>query len=88
MQKMTEAERLAHNRFRVRTQRVRAMAVRQGYRLVKVRRVDPLALDYGTFELWDGEQKVNECGKRLDDIEAFLLSAPRAQKKTKPRRPK
>jgi hypothetical protein len=75
--KMTKAELAAHKKERVLTQRIRAMAVRQGYVLVKIRRVDRLALDYGTYQLWDGEQIVNEAGKRLDDIEAYLLSGPR-----------
>lgn len=63
--------------FRGRTQVVRAMAARQGFTLRKIRRVDPLALDFNTFELWDGEQKVNECGRTLDDVEQYLLSGPR-----------
>jgi hypothetical protein len=68
--------------FKARIAQVRAMALRQGYRLEKPRRYDRLALDYGEFNLFDmlnGEQLVNTGGRQLDDVERFLLSAPRQQ---------
>jgi len=60
-----------------RRQQVRGQARRQGFTLRKIRRVDPLALDFNTYELWDGEQKVNECGNTLEAVAAYLASAPR-----------
>jgi len=83
---MTKAELAAHKAARIRTQRVRAMAARQGYRLEKIRRVDKLALDYGCFDLYDGEQKVNDCGRSLESIEEYLLSGPRLAKSERKKR--
>ena len=36
---------------KVRENKLRRMAHRQGYRLVKTRRLDPLSIDYGTYRL-------------------------------------
>lgn len=72
--------------FRARTAQVRGMAARQGFTLKKVRRVDRLALDFGAFDLYDGEQKVNTCGRTLDAIEEFLLSGPRLAQREKTRK--
>jgi hypothetical protein len=63
---------------KVRENRLRRMADRQGLRLVKSRRRDPRASDYGTYVLVD-QNNVIEYGAwtgrfaaSLDDIEAYL----------------
>ena len=56
---------------KVRENRLRRMATRQGFRLVKTRRLDPLAIDYGTYRLVpakgkpQGPFKIDELEKRL-----------------------
>jgi hypothetical protein len=64
---------------KVRENRLRRMAERQGLRLEKSRRRDPRAIDYGTYQLVDvydntlvayGRQ--SGFGLSLDDIEAQL----------------
>ena len=56
---------------KVRENRLRRMAKRQGYSLVKTRRIDPLAIDYGTWHLVpakgkpQGPFKIDELEKRL-----------------------
>jgi hypothetical protein len=74
---------------KVREARLRRMAERQGLYLRKSRRRDPLALDYGGYQLIEpgsnslvsGELARHEFGASLDDIEAFLLR-PRADRHT------
>jgi len=59
---------------KVRENRLRRAAGRQGLRIVKSRRRDPLALDYGRFWI-TGEHRVlltPEHGVSLDDVEALL----------------
>ena len=61
------------NAEKVRENRLRRMAERQGMRLVKSRRRDPLALDYGKYWL----VRTTPHGRRvelvdLDDVERFL----------------
>jgi hypothetical protein len=58
---------------KVRENRLRRMAERQGLRLEKSRRRDPLALDYGLMRLVDSESgaAVTESTS-LDAIEAVL----------------
>ena len=56
---------------KVRVNRLRRKAARQGYTLRKTRRIDPDALDYGTYAL------VPEKGKprmfaSIDEVESFL----------------
>lgn len=63
------------NAEKVHENRLRRMAARQGYRLVKTRRIDPLATDYGTYHL------VHSSGAKrgpfkLDEVEK-RLTAPR-----------
>lgn len=70
---------------KVRENRVRRMAERQGLQLIKSRTRDPRALDYGSYMLLDGDRVVlggtrRKLGRRfkrgmgasLDEIEAFL----------------
>lgn len=71
---MTTAEKIQANR-------VRRMAQRQGLRLVKSRRRDPRALDYGGCMLVDAATTYvvygfgyNNFGASLDDAERFLLA--------------
>ena len=61
---------------KVRENRLRRMADRQGLRLIKSRRRDPKALDHGGFWLVDPELDVlvagDEFGMELDAVEAYL----------------
>jgi hypothetical protein len=64
------------NAEKVHENRLRRMAARQGYRLVKTRRIDPLATDYGTYHL------VPDTGKqqgpfKLDEVEKRLTTPRR-----------
>jgi hypothetical protein len=60
---------------KARENRLRRAAVRQGYRLVKSRRRDPRALDYGVYWIVN-ESNVIEAGHNqglnLDEVEAWL----------------
>lgn len=62
---------------KVRENRLRRMAARQGLRLEKSRRRDPRALDYGTYRLRDeATQTAVVVSDRptltLDDVERYL----------------
>ena len=62
---------------KVRENRLRRMAERQGLRLIKSRRRDPRALDYGAYWLVDLEtdgvvRGDSNVGATLDEIEAYL----------------
>jgi hypothetical protein len=70
---------------KVRENRVRRMAERQGLQLVKSRTRDPRALDFGSYMLLDGDRIIlggtrrklgrkfrRGTGASLDQIEAFL----------------
>lgn len=66
---------------KVRENRLRRMASRQGLALVKSRRRDPRALDYGTYCLVNVQTnaivaggEVNGYGLTLDDVERELTS--------------
>ena len=56
---------------KVRINRLRRMAARQGYELRKKRRVDPRATDYGTCELVPEKGKPKAFAS-IDEVEAFL----------------
>ena len=69
---------------KIRENALRRKADRQGYRLIKSRRRDPDAVDYGLYALIDIETggAVNPalaghyvCSWTLDDVEGFLKSA-------------
>ena len=60
------------NNERVRENRLRRAAHRQGLQLVKSRRRDPRALGYGTYQLLDGNAVV-ASGRDLDAVEERLL---------------
>ncbi len=71
---------------KVRENRLRRMANRQGYRLVKSRSRDPYALDYGLYALYDvstgfavTEALVNgkTCSWGLDEVEDWLTPEDR-----------
>jgi hypothetical protein len=69
--------------YKIRENRVRRMAERQGLRLVKSRRRDPRALDYGGYMIVDPSTNAivysygyNEFGASLDDAEAWLMQDP------------
>ncbi|MER7459209.1 hypothetical protein [Micromonospora sp. NPDC126480] len=60
---------------KVRENRLRRMAQRQGLTLVKSRRRDPRATDYGMYWLADTHTSALETpeqGMTLDEIEAYL----------------
>jgi len=60
---------------KVREARLRRMAQRQGLKLVRSRRRDPLAPDFGRYALVDGEGNRPVAGEMtLDDVEAQLSS--------------
>lgn len=68
---------------KVRENRLRRTAKRQGLRLEKSRRRDPRALDFGTYWLVDPWTNtlvygggVGVDGPHLDDIEAYLRRGP------------
>ena len=67
---------------KVRENRLRRMADRQGLRLTRSRRRDPLALDYGAYWLVDIELNAvvagdSNVGMTLDEVEAELLRGRR-----------
>lgn len=70
--------------IKVRENRLRRMAERQGLRLVKSRRRDPLAVDFGKYRIETGDGVEPErfaspmgWGLTLDEVEARLSrSAP------------
>lgn len=60
---------------KVRENRLRRMAERQGLVFTRSRRRDPRALDYGLYWLTDartGEYRTPQEGATLDEIEAYL----------------
>jgi hypothetical protein len=61
---------------KVRENRLRRMATRQGLRLIKSRRRDPRALDFGVYWLADERDwlMTDELGDTLDGIEDYLTS--------------
>ena len=67
---------------KVRENRLRRMAARQGLALRKSRRRDPRAVDYGTYWIIDPYRSVlvwgntnTGYGLTLDDVEAWLTKA-------------
>ena len=60
---------------KVRENRLRRMAERQGLTLTRSRRRDPRALDFGKYWLTDanGVNVSPEQGIDIDEVEAFLL---------------
>ena len=59
------------NEEKVRENRLRRKAERQGYKLVKSRRRDPDATDYGQFTLTPEKGKPRVFAS-IDEVEAFL----------------
>lgn len=64
---------------KVRENRLRRMAERQGYQLMKSRRRDPRAADFGRFYILDpttnGLVIGGQFGAHIDDVDAFLNGA-------------
>jgi len=61
---------------KVRENRLRRMAARQGLRLTRTRRMDPLAIDYGTYHLVPAKGK--PLGPfSIDELEERLTSPRR-----------
>ena len=76
---------------KVRENRLRRMAERQGLRLVKNPRRDPRAIDYGTYMLVDPDSRLvadfgwaytgmPDGNTHLDDVEAYLTSGSRGRR--------
>ena len=61
------------NEEKVRENRIRRAAERQGWKLEKSRRRDPRATDYGTFTLTPEKGKPRVFAS-IDEVEAFLTS--------------
>jgi len=69
---------------KVRVNRLRRMAERQGYQLVKIRRRDPLAIDYGRYYITrqqdgttvTGMDTAGRASMTLDDVEKWLTQVP------------
>ncbi len=62
---------------KVRENRLRRMADRQGLKLTRSRRRDPRALDYGLYWLADARTSAlesPEAGLTLDEVEQYLTS--------------
>ena len=59
-------ERLIMSEFKVRENRIRRKLIRMGYRLIKSRRRDPQAYDYGGYMI------VDECNRVVSGTESGL----------------
>ncbi|MGC4891060.1 hypothetical protein [Micromonospora sp. DT227] len=67
------------NDDKVRENRLRRAAARQGLALSRSRRRDPRALDFGRYWLSrDGVMESDPAGISLDEVETFLLGTPTA----------
>ncbi len=68
---------------KVRENRLRRMAGRQGFVLVKSRRRDPRAVDYGGYWLVDPRANALVAGEQfgldLDEVERELLATPKGK---------
>ncbi len=64
---------------KIRENRLRRMAERQGLALRKSRRRDPRAVDFGTYMLVEPERAVIVAGERMsaDDVERYLIGEGR-----------
>ncbi|MGH3380230.1 MAG: hypothetical protein ACRDP6_36405 [Actinoallomurus sp.] len=67
---------------KVRENRLRRAAERQGYQLTKSRRRDPRAVDFGAYWIVDPNTNSiaagdSNTGMSLDDVEAWLTSDDR-----------
>jgi hypothetical protein len=66
---------------KIRDNRARRMAARQGYRLMKSRRRDPRSISYGEYQIVDPDRKAIVAGEldspwslSLEEVEAWLQS--------------
>jgi hypothetical protein len=59
---------------KVRSNRLRRMAGRQGIALSKVNRRDPLAKDYDRWSLLDPDRDVVLSGLTIDQVERYLIT--------------
>lgn len=77
--KRTEDE-ISKPLFKVVENRARRIAQRQGLRLVKSRRRDPQAIDYGTYMLVDDRNRVVGGAERMNfgEVIAYLTSGAEA----------
>ena len=73
---------------KVRENRIRRMAERQGLQLEKSRRRDPLALDYDRWFIVDASTRTVIAGSvagrhgwTLDQVETFLARGPNADRR-------
>ena len=71
---------------KVRENRIRRMADRRGYRLMKSRRKDPRGIGYGKYKVLDATtmkpvfgSKPDEYSATLDEVEAWLIDDNRGR---------
>jgi hypothetical protein len=60
---------------KIRENRLRRMATRQGFLLRKIRRFDPRAIDYGGWRIVNARTGMIEAGEpplNIDEVETFL----------------
>ena len=63
---------------KIRENRLRRMAARQGLTLTRSKRRDPRALDYGVYWIGDANNQAlltNERGIDLDEVEKYLTGS-------------
>jgi len=60
---------------KVRENRLRRMARRQGYTLTKTRRIDQRAIDYGTYRLLSAKGNTPSRLLTLDEVEKRLSAS-------------
>lgn len=70
---------MTEHTHKVRENRLRRAAARQGYKLVKSRRRDPRAYDYGRYWIVDPNTNAiaaghDQFGMDLDEVEAWIYS--------------
>src|SRR5262245_9437932 len=67
---------------KIRENRLRRVAERQGLRIIKSRRRDPRALDYGGYMLSDESNNsvMGRYWRTLDEIETYLLGDKKGPK--------
>jgi len=65
---------------KVRENRLRRAAARQGLTLSRSRRRDPRALDFGRYWLANDQGTIqgNPAGLTIDEVEAHLMGTPKA----------
>ena len=63
---------------KVRENKVRRVAERRGFTVVKSRRRDPMAVDYGRFQLFEAHGKMLALEGSLSEVERYLDAGHKA----------